>query len=87
MQVSYSIYKETSATRENNANFTVPTVFFLNSFVSLFFFSLLVNVLHVRKSTKTARMHTNKKNVCLLKAEKLLIEKLTLIIGGFYQAQ
>lgn len=25
------------------------------------------------------------KNVCLLKEEKLLIEKLTLIIGGFYQ--
>lgn len=24
-------------------------------------------------------------NVCLLKEEKLLIEKLTLIIGGFYQ--
>lgn len=30
---------------------------------------------------------TKKKNVCLLNEEKLLIEKLTLIIGGFYQRQ
>lgn len=30
------------------------------------------------------KIHTNK-NVCLLKEEKLLIEKLALIIGGFYQ--
>jgi hypothetical protein len=49
----------------------------------LFRIFILENVLHVKKIHEK-RIHT-KKNVCLLKAEKLLIEKLTLIIGGFYQ--
>ena len=46
--------------------------------------------LHFVKSSKEKRANASlnphvKKNVCLLKEEKLLIEKLTLIIGGFYQ--